>query len=110
MVTSYFLNQIIKNCYEINEIITIQPNLVEEVGLRMKNIRFFLRRIFEENMNIQLKMDKEFFYFVLRIFVGGYQNVLFEGVNQRISSSGGAGGYDPSFQSFERAFGIYFEG
>lgn len=47
---------------------------------------------------------------MLRIFVAGYQNVFFEGINQKVSSSGGAGGYDPSFQTFERAFGINFEG
>jgi hypothetical protein len=47
---------------------------------------------------------------VLRIFVAGYQHIYFEGISQKISSSGGAGGYDPSFQAFERAFGIEFEG
>lgn len=41
--------------------------------------------------------------------MAGYQHIYFEGLNERVSSSGGAGGYDPSFQSFERAFGIYFE-
>lgn len=61
-------------------------------------------------MNIQLKLDREFFYNVLRVFVAGFQHVQFEGINQRISSSGGAGGYDPSFQTFERAFGIHFHG
>lgn len=29
VVTSYFLGRIIKNCYEINCIITQQPNLVD---------------------------------------------------------------------------------
>lgn len=47
-----------------------------------------------------MKLDKQFFFYVLRIFVAGYQQILFEGINQRVSSSGGAGGYDPSFQSF----------
>ena len=40
--------------------------------------------------------------------MGGFQHIKFEGIEQRISSSGGAGGYDPSFQTFERAFGITF--
>lgn len=53
-------------------------------------------------------MDKEFFFYVLRVFVGGYQDVYFQGIDQRVSSSGGAGGYDPSFQSFQRAFGLFF--
>lgn len=53
-------------------------------------------------------MDKHFFFYVLRIFVAGYQNIFFEGIEQRVSSSGGAGGYDPSFQSFERSFGLFF--
>lgn len=66
----------------------------------MNKIKFYLKRIFEENLQIQLKMDKEFFFYVLRIFVAGYMNVYFEGIDQRVSSSGGAGGYDPSFQSF----------
>lgn len=42
--------------------------------------------------------------------MAGFQNVTFEGIKQKISSSGGAGGYDPSFQVFERAFGIKFDG
>lgn len=67
-----------------------------------------MNKIFEENLQIQLKLDKQFFFNVLRIYVSGYQNILFEGIGQRVSSSGGAGGYDPSFQAFERAFGIYF--
>lgn len=46
VVTSYFLGRIIKNCYEINCIITQQPNLVEEVLSRMNKIKFYLKRIF----------------------------------------------------------------
>ncbi len=65
-----------------------------------------MKKIFEANLEIQFKLDKEFFFYVLRVFVAGYQHIYFEGINQRVSSSGGAGGYDPSFQSFERAFGI----
>lgn len=109
VVTSYYLSRIIKSCYELNCIITQQPNLTDEVYERMRSIRFYLKKIFDENMRIQVGMDKNFFFNVLRIFVAGYQFIYFEGVEQRISSSGGAGGYDPSFQSFERAFGIFFE-
>ena len=110
VVTCYCLSRIIKNCYEMNCIIVQQPNLVEEVLSRLKEVRRFMRKIFETNLHIQLKLDPEFFFYVLRIFVAGYQHVLFEGINQRVSSSGGAGGYDPSFQTFERAFSISFEG
>lgn len=46
----------------------------------MNKIKFYLKRIFEENLQIQLKMDKSFFFYVLRIFVAGYQNVYFEGI------------------------------
>ena len=66
----------------------------------MGNINKYLKKIHEHNMNIQLKLDPEFFYHVLRIFVAGFQFVNFEGIEQKISSSGGAGGYDPSFQTF----------
>ena len=69
-----------------------------------------MKKIFETNLQIQLKLDPEFFFTVLRIYVAGYQHVMFEGINQRVSSSGGAGGYDPSFQTFERAFSINFDG
>lgn len=103
------MGRIIKNCYELNCIITQQPNLIDEALARMKNIRYYLKRIWDVNMEIQRKMSKEFFFFTLRVFVAGYQELLFEGIDQRVSSSGGAGGYDPSFQSFERAFGVYFQ-
>jgi hypothetical protein len=46
VVTSYFLNRIIRNCYEINWIITLSPMEIEEVIERLKKIRFFLQRIF----------------------------------------------------------------
>ena len=58
VATSYFLSRIIKNCYELNMIITQQPNLTELVFERLKNIKYFLKKIFEENMQIQLKLDK----------------------------------------------------
>lgn len=45
VTTSYCLNQIIKNCYEINCIIAEQPNLEEEVKKRMQKIRFYLGKI-----------------------------------------------------------------
>lgn len=64
----------------MNCIITQQPNLVELVFQRLKNVKFFLKRIFEENLEIQLKLDKNFFFHVLRIYVAGYQHIFFEGV------------------------------
>lgn len=47
VVTSYLLGRIIKNCYELNCIITQQPNLTDEALLRLNKIKFYLKRIFE---------------------------------------------------------------
>lgn len=45
--------------------------------------------------------------------MGGFNNVTFKGIDEgndkKLSSTGGNGGYDPSFQVFERAFSISFE-
>lgn len=46
VVTSYLLGRIIKNCYELNCIITQQPNLTDEALERLKKIKFYLKRIF----------------------------------------------------------------
>ena len=56
-------------------------------------------------------LNGEYFYHVLRPFVQGFEDVYFEVLDVKISSNGGgAGGYDPLFQVFERAFGITYEG
>lgn len=59
-------------------------------------------------------MDPHYFYHDLRLYLFSYKDVIFRGVedggDKIISSVGGNAGYDPSFQVFERGFGICFEG
>lgn len=59
---------------------------------------------------IPVEMDDLYFWTMLRPMLSGFKDVNFEGANLRLSSAGGAGGNDPSFQIFERAFGISFKG
>ncbi len=36
----------------------------------------------------------------LRKYVGGFKSLKFEGVNEPLTSDGGAGGFDPCYQIF----------
>ncbi len=61
------------------------------------------------------KLSGDVFYNKIRPLLAGFQNVLFRGVYEdsievKVSSTGGTGGYDPSFQTFQKAFGIKFQG
>ena len=60
------------------------------------------------------KLDPNYFYYGLRPYLDGYKEVIYEGVedgmDKRITTLGGTAGYDPSYQIFERAFGITFTG
>lgn len=57
-------------------------------------------------MNVMLKnLSGDIFYKKLRPLLAGFERVTFKGVEEdsnevRVSSSGGTGGYDPSFQTF----------
>jgi hypothetical protein len=57
-------------------------------------------------MDVMLnKLSGDVFYYKIRPLIAGFQNVLFKGVEEdsievKVSSTGGTGGYDPSFQTF----------
>jgi len=57
-------------------------------------------------MDVMLnKLSGDVFYNKIRPLLAGFQNVLFKGVYEdsievKVSSTGGTGGYDPSFQTF----------
>lgn len=55
-------------------------------------------------------MHENFLVGKLRKYLFGWKEIQIEGMEQRISSDGGAGGFDPCYQIFERAMGINFSG
>lgn len=55
-------------------------------------------------------VKQELFTERFRKCFSGFRDLAFEGIEERLSSSGGAGGYDPMFQLFERVVGIEYEG
>jgi len=56
--------------------------------------------------------DGHFFNTELRSHLKGFNDAVFEGIdhgkNKKISSTGGSAGGDPSFQIFEKNFGLKF--
>lgn len=54
-------------------------------------------------------MDAEKFYYKLRPSLFGYNELKFEGYQERITSPGGNAGNDPHFQLFDAMMGITFE-
>ena len=76
-------------------------------------IAFYIKRICCQNEYMKKHLDQDYFYDILRPNVTGFENVIFEGIDdgkdKAISSNGGNGGYDPMFQIFEKFFGITFD-
>lgn len=45
----------------------------------------------------------------LRPYISGFENIYFEKVDKRLSSSRGNTGFDPSYQLFEHIMGISYD-
>ena len=76
----------------------------------MDEITFNLKIMFERN-------SPDFFFKVIRCYLQGYLNkdifpngLLFDGIEISFACEGGSGGNSPSFQIYERALGIQFDG
>lgn len=54
-------------------------------------------------------MEQKFLQDRLRKFLRGFEGINIQGFEEKLTSGGGAGGFDPCFQLFERAVGIKFE-
>lgn len=77
----------------------------------LNEVRGFIRKIVESNCYLLNNISPELFNNdKFRQSFSGFKNLKFEGVEERLSTSGGAGGYDPSFQLFERMMEIEYEG
>jgi hypothetical protein len=44
----------------------------------------------------------------MRLYIAPMQNIYLEGIEERVSASGSSAGEDPTYQMFEKAFGIKY--
>jgi hypothetical protein len=79
---------------------------------RLMKMKGYWNRILQSNKRILTELDKDFFWEELRPMFVGFSDLIFEGVengqNKVLSSTGGTGGHDPSFQIFERGMGLVY--
>ena len=70
------------------------------------------QRIIKHVEIIIKEFDYEYFKGELTNLVDGFKGLIFEGIdngkNKAIDGSRGSGGADPSYQIFDRAFGLKF--
>lgn len=111
VVGSHYLFKAIKILYQINSnIITVPFETVEENVAMLHQVKGFMSKIVNCMEYILSNVEGKLFTPEFKKCLAGFKNLKFEGVEERLSSSGGAGGYDPMFQLFELLMGIKYEG
>ena len=106
VIGTFYLFKSFKQMYEIAQLVQYSPELQELAASKMEKIRNYLKLMNEAALEIIKDLNVDHFYCYLRPFILGFNNVFFEGVNQRLSSPGGSGGFDPLFQVFEGTMGV----
>lgn len=77
----------------------------------LNEVRGFIRKIVESNCYLLNNISPELFdNEKFRKSFCGFKDIKFEGIEERLSTTGAAGGYDPNFQLFERMMEIEYEG
>lgn len=109
IVGSYYFFKNIKILYELDQNIDNQPFETYDRNIALlQQINKNIKKIMESNFYILNNVDNRFMTEFLIKFVHGFKNLKFEGVEEKLTSFGGAGGFDPVYQIFEKAMGIVY--
>lgn len=114
VIAAFYLARINRVVFEINDLIESAKVTEGEVIPKLERCAALWRKITQENHKIIEEFDSHYFFFELRPRIGGFIDVTFEGADSGadlvLSSTGGTAGSDPSFQAFEKGFGLQFNG